>query len=142
MTWLKFINAFILQWFCVRLTKHAYKDENGNYTILKTLSIQYWVVPLTGWWSSYKRINKMPKFWYIYKKVKETPKKADVNKAIPGVRIRKQFWSNEYSISAISLMLDNMSACPPTTMRMLYSLLTLSHEVIKLKKEINKLKQL
>jgi hypothetical protein len=82
MTWLKFINVFILQWFFVRLTKHASKDKNGNYTVLDALSIQYWILPLTGWWSNYKRLGKGCQFWYIYKKRGKSCKKADVKKAI------------------------------------------------------------
>jgi hypothetical protein len=41
------------------------KDENGNYTIIERWSFQYFILPLTGWWSNFIYLNKKPKFWYI-----------------------------------------------------------------------------
>lgn len=65
MTFTKFINKFILQWFFIRLTKHLKKDDNGNYTIIDRWSLQYWIKPLTGWNSDYKYIGQGPKFLYL-----------------------------------------------------------------------------
>lgn len=65
MTKTKFLNVFILQWLFVRLTKHLKKDEQGNYTIIERWSLQYWVIPLTGWSTNFKYLNKKPKFLYL-----------------------------------------------------------------------------
>lgn len=65
MTFTKFVNVFILQWFFIRLTKHMKKDDKGNYTIIEKWSFQYWIVPLTGWWSNLIYLSKKPKFLYI-----------------------------------------------------------------------------
>jgi len=65
MTLTKFLNVFILQLFFIRLTKHMDKDPLGEYTIIKAVSLQYWVVPFTGWWSNFKYIGVGPKFRYL-----------------------------------------------------------------------------
>ena len=82
MTWLKAINVFILQWFFVRLTRHSEKlitqftlkeisvihngglgfGGSGKIETHQWYSIQYWVLPCTGWWSDYILLNKRPKF--------------------------------------------------------------------------------
>ena len=67
MTFTKFMNVFILQWFFVRLTKHYKKDENGDYTLLSAWSLQYFIIPLTGWWSNFKYLSKKPRFFYLLK---------------------------------------------------------------------------
>ena len=82
MTWLKAINVFILQWFFVRLTRHnemvisefTLKEVSimpdglvnmgvqGSSNIHQWYSIQYWVLPCTGWWSDFIYLNKKPRF--------------------------------------------------------------------------------
>jgi len=52
-TWLEFLNKFILQWFFIRLAKVV--DEDGDiifWTILK------WIIPCTGWGAPYKYLGK------------------------------------------------------------------------------------
>ncbi len=66
MTFTKFVNVFILQWFFIRLTKHMKKDEQGYYTIIGRWSLQYWIIPLTGWWNHFKYLNKNPNFCILY----------------------------------------------------------------------------
>jgi len=69
MSLLGLLNFVVLQWFCVRLevsftgvcppgAKHrwwdreiAVGDPNVSFSLLR------WIVPLTGWWSSYRRIG-------------------------------------------------------------------------------------
>jgi hypothetical protein len=70
MTLLKFINVFFLQWFFIRLTRHVVPDNKGNYSIVVAWSIQYWIIPITGWWSRYVILNNKPSFFYIYRKNK------------------------------------------------------------------------
>lgn len=80
-------NRIIFQWFCVRLTKHQEERiesfnfasidliDNGSFASRGTgktvkyqwYSIQYWIVPTTGWNSDYKYINGKPKFFRITK---------------------------------------------------------------------------
>lgn len=82
MTKLKAANVFFFQWFFIRLTKHIDKRvtdyvlqsidlmQNGSYASRGTgkikafqwYSIQYWILPLTGWWSDFVYLNKSPKF--------------------------------------------------------------------------------
>ncbi len=63
MTWLKFVNKFICQWFFIRLTKHLNFDTKEI-----RYSIQYWIVPTTGWNTNFKYIGKnSPKFFYLSK---------------------------------------------------------------------------
>ena len=89
MTKLKFINVFFLQWFFVRLTRCQEKvisDFNlyeislmpdgsfapaGNvkYKKLEWYSMQYWIIPCTGWWSDFKYIGRKPKFWKLTNKI-------------------------------------------------------------------------
>jgi len=65
MTFTKFVNVFVLQWLFIRLTKQMGKDKQGNYTVIERWSLQYWIMPLTGWWGDFKYLNKKPKFWYL-----------------------------------------------------------------------------
>lgn len=85
MIWLKFINVFFLQWFFIRLTKCSEKIvtmhkllsydlmPDGNLSsrgMGKTekhtwYSIQYFIVPCTGWWNDFIFLTKTPKFWKI-----------------------------------------------------------------------------
>lgn len=86
MTLLKFINVFILQWFFVRLTKctetvvmeftitefslmpdGSYAPSGkGKASTFEWYAIQFWIIPVTGWWSGFislgtvkfKRISK------------------------------------------------------------------------------------
>ncbi len=63
MTWLKFINVFVLQLFFVRLTyceRGKYLGSlYGNYTMQKWYSLQYFIVPFTGWNSKFKYLGKV-----------------------------------------------------------------------------------
>lgn len=79
---LKLINIFILQWFFIRLTKcneiliyeyevHSYDlmiDGNissrgtGKSKLTYWYSLQYWVVPFTGYFSDFIYLNKKVKF--------------------------------------------------------------------------------
>lgn len=53
MTWLKFINKYILQFFCIRLGRIVENDRPTNkYVILK------WIKPFTGWTNDYVYLNK------------------------------------------------------------------------------------
>jgi hypothetical protein len=70
MTWLGFLNYFLLQFFCIRLTRTyvnktvAIADRVTHETYeLHGFRIMYWVVPFTGWdkWN-YKFIGK--RFYY------------------------------------------------------------------------------
>lgn len=88
MTLLGFFNKYIFQWFFIRLTKNI-ENSIEEYKILsydmmpdgsiasrgcgKTItkywySIQYFVVPLTGWNNDYKYINNGPKYFKITRK--------------------------------------------------------------------------
>jgi len=91
MSKLYFVNYFILQWFFIRLTRHTERiiDEVdmieasmlsphvGQVTgigfgvkrshVLTWYSIQYWVIPCTGWTTFFKYIGGKPKFWRITK---------------------------------------------------------------------------
>lgn len=88
MTKLKAINVFLLQWFCIRLTKHKESRienfkvhsvdlmPNGSISSRGTgetvdyewYSIQYWIVPLTGWRTDYIFLNKKAKYKRITNK--------------------------------------------------------------------------
>jgi hypothetical protein len=88
MTWLKAINVFILQWFFVRLTRHnekvitefILKDISimpdglagmggaGKVSIHQWYSIQYWILPCSGWGNEFIYLNKRPKFIKYSKK--------------------------------------------------------------------------
>jgi hypothetical protein len=87
MTTLKFVNKFILQWFGVRLTKcteiiqlpysiHKHSvDENAEdvsdwIDITQTnewYSIQYFILPLSGWGNDFIYLTSEPKFIRISK---------------------------------------------------------------------------
>jgi hypothetical protein len=57
MTWVSFVNYYILQWLFIRLTRQV--DTTG-----KTVKwgLQGWVVPLTGWGSPFVYKRK----WFIW----------------------------------------------------------------------------
>lgn len=58
MTWLYFLNYFILQWFFIRLAKI---QDNGcllGYHYKNKYKILKWIIPLTGWKNNYKFLNK------------------------------------------------------------------------------------
>ena len=61
MTRLGLTNRILLQWFFIRLTKHIV-DKKYWY------SIQYWIVPISGWNTDFIYLNKKPKFLQITKK--------------------------------------------------------------------------
>lgn len=52
MTWLKFINVFILQFFFIRLQKTVHNDGRIEYAIIR------WIWPFTGWFTDYIYIFK------------------------------------------------------------------------------------
>ena len=82
MTKLKIINVLFFQWFFVRLTKCEEKravefqvhsvslmpdftwKPKGllKYKVFEWYSLQYWVIPCTGWWSSFKYLGGKPSF--------------------------------------------------------------------------------
>lgn len=82
MTKLKFVNMFIMQWFCIRLTKQIQnrveqyelteismmQDSNasmrgtGLINQYSRYSIMYWIVPCTGWKTNFRNLNKCSKF--------------------------------------------------------------------------------
>jgi len=75
MSKLKFLNVFIFQLFFFRLTKHVEMDisntkplvdKNGEY-IIDYWSLQYWIVPFTGWGKPYIFLTKdrKPKFFKL-----------------------------------------------------------------------------
>jgi len=50
-TWLGLVNFFIFQWFFVRLRKTSDMDgSNVEWSFIKG------IVPLTGWWTKFKKI--------------------------------------------------------------------------------------
>lgn len=87
MSRLKAVNIFLLQWFFIRLTKHR-ENRLDNFEIrgydlmsdgtvsprgkgvfetYQWYSIQFWVLPLTGWWSVYIYLNTKPKYTKVSK---------------------------------------------------------------------------
>ena len=82
MSRLMFINAFFLQWFFIRLTKcqktvveefNLYEISlmpDGSFAPAGTVkrkinqwySLQYWIIPCTGWSSGFKYLFGKPKF--------------------------------------------------------------------------------
>jgi len=62
-TWLGFVNRYFLQFFFVRLTKHIGTIENEN----SYYSIQYFVLPFTGYGNDYIYLNNYPKFLKLTK---------------------------------------------------------------------------
>lgn len=72
MTKLYFLNYFILQLFFIRLTRHTQKvkylyiDYGLNscvkFRFEKWYSIQYWVIPFTGWNTDFKYLNGKASF--------------------------------------------------------------------------------
>lgn len=85
MTLLKFLNVFFFQWFFVRLTKNTRMGIRSQTAIvidsldkfkkvyadgpreLYWYSIQYFILPCTGWWSKFIYLNGKPKFYRITK---------------------------------------------------------------------------
>jgi len=85
MTWLKFLNYYILQWFFIRIARCTQKNvtsfdlkeaslmSNGNMAIggsgdiqkIQWYSIMYWTVPLTGWGDKFVFLNKKDQAKYI-----------------------------------------------------------------------------
>lgn len=68
MSLLGLLNFVVLQWFCVRLevsfTHVCGPDERRRWwdreiaaDDVVSFSLLRWIVPLTGWWSSYRRIG-------------------------------------------------------------------------------------
>jgi len=57
MTKLKFINKYILQWLFIRLTK-CIDNESNEYWY----SLQYLVVPTTGWTTDFKFVGNRKLF--------------------------------------------------------------------------------
>lgn len=94
MTKLYFINRFVLQWFFIRLTRNEERvikkirlvefsqmldgsfsmwvdyDEK-DVDVMEWFSIQYWVIPRTGWETDFKYLKGGPKFLDITKKRKQ-----------------------------------------------------------------------
>ena len=54
MTWLGVFNFLLLQWFFIRLAKEV---DTGTKKLIRW-SILRRVIPLTGWWTSYRYIGK------------------------------------------------------------------------------------
>jgi len=67
MSFIELINIVLLQWFFVRLTKHFKKNHDGKYTKFDSISLQYWVVPMSGWTNKFKYLNKNPRFFYLWR---------------------------------------------------------------------------
>lgn len=85
MSKLKFINVFLLQWFFVRLTRCQERvvtefdmyeislmpdgsfapGGRAKYKTYQWYSIQYWIIPCTGWWSDFKYVGGKHKFWKL-----------------------------------------------------------------------------
>jgi hypothetical protein len=66
-------NRFFFQLFFVRLTKHT-ENTIVNYNLIgitQWYSIQYWILPFTGWQTDFIYLgNKSPRYWQITKKIK------------------------------------------------------------------------
>lgn len=88
MTLLKFVNVSFFQWFFVRLTrcenkiikscdptsfnilpgnKIGMQANNVLYDTIYLYSIQYFILPCTGWWNKFIYLNGKPKFIKISK---------------------------------------------------------------------------
>ena len=68
MTLLKFVNVFFFQWFFVRLTRCEEKIVLfGKETpmIIRWYSLQYWIVPCTGWTYDFEFVSKTPLFYRV-----------------------------------------------------------------------------
>ena len=58
---LGFINYWLLQWLCIRLTKHSIMGITVKY------SLQYWVYPLSGWGvKPYKYFGSGPYYFNVW----------------------------------------------------------------------------
>jgi|JI9StandDraft_2_1071091.scaffolds.fasta_scaffold127584_4 hypothetical protein len=58
MTWLYFLNLFILQWFFIRLVRIIYTNDISGETTNVKYKFAFGIYPLTGWRTPYKFINK------------------------------------------------------------------------------------
>lgn len=63
-TFLLLVNVF-LQLLFIRLTKHY--DFMSNGELRRRWSLQYWVLPFTGWQTEFKWIGGKPKYFYLTK---------------------------------------------------------------------------
>ena len=80
------VNKLLFQWLFVRLTKHQEKvitkynlhsvdvsigirGFTEDIVTYQWYSIQYWVLPLTGWKTDYIYLNKKPNFIRVSKKI-------------------------------------------------------------------------
>lgn len=90
MTWLKFVNMFLLQWLFMRLSRceektiqsfglsHIGVMQDGSFQPAGTIkyktyrwyALQFWVIPFTGWQGSFMHVFKSPTF------IRITPKKV------------------------------------------------------------------
>ena len=82
MTILAILNMVLFQWFCIRLTR-CKKTEIGKYKLIghkrmingdiatigdcevkvyQWYSIQFWILPLTGWFNNFIYLNGSPEF--------------------------------------------------------------------------------
>lgn len=64
MSWLGIANFVLFQWFFIRLARvqNVHTGKTIKYVILKG------IIPLTGWWSSFKRVEiKTPALMKIFK---------------------------------------------------------------------------
>lgn len=66
MSWAGYLNLFVLQFFFIRLTRHKATPVTRDIAV----SIQYWVVPFTGWLSPFKFVGNKnrPRFKYIWER--------------------------------------------------------------------------
>lgn len=58
MTWLYFLNLFILQWFFVRLVRIVYTVDITGETTTTKYKFAFGIYPLTGWNTPYKFIDE------------------------------------------------------------------------------------
>lgn len=80
MNWLKFVNVFIFQWFFIRLTRIEDKGENEFcFTYYYWYSIQYFIVPLTGWWNEFVWLENQKFYQLTKKKIKVSNNKKEDN---------------------------------------------------------------
>lgn len=54
LSWIGYLNFFILQWIFIRVTKQVYLlDYTEKKYMPNTYKIIKWILPLTGWWNDY-----------------------------------------------------------------------------------------
>lgn len=68
-TSLGFVNYYILQIFFIRITRHTSVIE--GHGVIQWYSIQYWILPFTGWDSPFIYISKGPKYLQLTAKKKK-----------------------------------------------------------------------